>query len=120
MVDLVKQAISAIPGVSFVEDNALMHTLDVPNDPQFGSQYGPSMMASGRVGISRLRSSSITVALVDSGILKTHQEFANSGRILQGHDYVNNDADRMTRAGMARTRRARSARPRTTVWASPA
>jgi PKD repeat protein len=30
---------------------------------------------------------------VDSGILKTHEEFAGTGRVLQGYDFYNNDND---------------------------
>jgi serine protease len=82
-----------IPGVSYVEDNALMHTLATPNDTRYGEQYGPGMMgfpaAWGSVGYGN---SNITVAIIDSGILKTHQDLAGA-RILQGHDYVNNDSD---------------------------
>jgi serine protease len=37
-------------------------------------------------------STAVTVALVDSGILKTHEDLAGP-RLLQGHDYVNNDSD---------------------------
>jgi serine protease len=89
--DLVRQAISSIPGVAYVEDNGLMHALAPPNDARFGEQYGPPMMgfpaAWDAVGFG---STAVTVAVVDSGILKTHQDLTGP-RILQGHDYVNND-----------------------------
>ncbi len=91
--DVVRQALTVIPGVSYVEDNGLLHTRITPTDTRYGEQYGPSMMgfptAWGSVGYG---SSAITVALIDSGILKTHQDLTGP-RILQGHDYVNNDSD---------------------------
>src|SRR6185503_10728504 len=58
-----------------------------------GSQYGPGMMwfptAWGSVGYG---SSSVKVAVIDTGIRRTHQDF-QSARVLQGHDYYNNDND---------------------------
>ena len=90
--DVVRKAIALIPGVTYVEDNGEMRALVTPNDASFGSQYGPQMMhfpeAWSAVGYG---SSSITAALIDSGILKTHEDL--TGRVLQGHDYVNNDSD---------------------------
>jgi hypothetical protein len=89
---IVKQVIGALPGVAYVEDNALMHTLATPNDPRYASQYGPAMMGFPAAwdGAAGFGSSNVTVALVDSGILKTHEDLTG-GRVLQGHDYVNND-----------------------------
>ncbi len=91
---IVKQVIAAIPGVAYVEDNALMHALAVPNDTRYGSQYGPAMMGFPAAwdGPAGFGSSNITVALIDSGILKTHEDFVG-GRVLQGRDYVSNDND---------------------------
>jgi PKD repeat protein len=90
---LARDALAAVPGVAYVEDDALLHTEATPNDAKFGQQYGPQMMgfpsAWGSVGFG---SNSVTVAFVDSGILKTHEDLSGP-RILQGHDYVNNDSN---------------------------
>jgi chitodextrinase len=89
---VVRQALALIPGVSYVEDNGVMRALVTPNDTRFAEQYGPTMMgfpaAWSAVGFG---TTAVTVALVDSGILKTHQDLTGA-RILQGHDYVNNDS----------------------------
>jgi serine protease len=88
---IVRNALANIPGVRYVEDNGVMKALVTPNDARYGEQYGPGMMhfpeAWGMVGYG---TSNVTVALVDSGIRKTHQDF-DPARILQGYDYVNND-----------------------------
>ncbi len=91
---IVKQVIAAMPGVSYVEDNAALHTLATPNDARYGSQYGPAMMGFPAAWDSSAGygSANVTVALIDSGILRTHEDFVG-GRVLQGHDYVSNDAD---------------------------
>jgi serine protease len=90
--DIVRQVISLIPGVKYVEDNGTMKALATPNDARYGSQYGPAMMgfpaAWGAIGYG---SSAVKVALIDSGVLATHEDLAGP-RLLQGHDYVNNDS----------------------------
>ncbi len=79
--------------VRYVEDDKVLSTLATPSDARYGEQYGPAMMgfpaAWAQVGYG---SPSVIVGIIDSGIRKTHQDLAGS-RILQGHDYVNNDAD---------------------------
>jgi serine protease len=88
---MARNALAAIPGVAYVEDNGLVHTDATPNDSKLSQQYGPQMMgfpsAWGSVGYG---SNNVTVAFIDSGILKTHQDLTGA-RILQGHDYVNGD-----------------------------
>ena len=89
----VRKAVQGLPGLRFVEDNATFSATVTPNDAQYASQYGPPMMgfpaAWGQAGYG---SSSVTVAVIDSGIRRTHQDF-QSTRILQGRDYVNGDMD---------------------------
>ncbi|MBA2609411.1 MAG: S8 family serine peptidase [Actinobacteria bacterium] len=90
--EIVRQLISLVPGVKYVEDNGTMKALAVPNDARYGSQYGPAMMgfpaAWGSIGYG---SSAVTVALIDSGVLATHEDLAGP-RLLQGHDYISNDS----------------------------
>jgi serine protease len=89
----VRSAVRGLPGVRFVEDNAVFTATVTPNDAQYAQQYGPPMMgfptAWGQAGYG---SSSITVAVIDSGIRRTHQDFQAS-RVLQGKDWVNGDMD---------------------------
>jgi len=89
----VRSAVSGLPGVRYVEDNVTKTALVTPNDSQFGSQYGPQMMGApaawGQVGYG---TSSVIVSVIDTGIRRTHQDF-NSGRILAGWDYQNNDSN---------------------------
>jgi serine protease len=88
----VRSALAAVPGITYVERDVALHALVTPNDPQFGGQYGPAMLgmpaAWDRVGYG---SPSVKVAIIDSGIRRTHEDLA--GRVLPGHDYVSNDGD---------------------------
>jgi serine protease len=89
----VQAALAVVPGVTYVERDVTLHALVTPNDAQYGGQYGPAMMglpaAWGAVGYG---SPSVKVAIIDSGIRRTHEDFTPS-RILPGHDYVSNDGD---------------------------
>ncbi|HUR77207.1 MAG TPA: S8 family serine peptidase [Acidimicrobiales bacterium] len=96
---VVRRAISGVRGVTYVEDNGVKRALAVPNDSRYAEQYGPAMMgfptAWGQAGYG---SSSVVVSLIDSGIRRTHQDFAG-GRVRQGRDYVSGDNDPDDRCG---------------------
>ena len=88
----VRAAVAALPGVRFVEDNVVKHSLVTPNDTRYGEQYGPNLMgfpaAWGQAGYG---TSSVKVAVLDTGLLRTHQDFTPASRFLAGYDYVNDD-----------------------------
>lgn len=87
-----RDAAASLRGVAYVEDNAVMRALVVPNDSRYSSQYGPGMMGFPTAwGSAGYGSSAIKVSVVDSGIRSTHEDFVG-GRVLAGRDYVNNDA----------------------------
>ncbi len=82
------------------EENSL-----TPNDPSFGNQWGlrnTGQVIGGVTGtsggdVNALNAWDVTtgtnliVSVLDTGMPLSHPEF--SGRLLQGHDYVNNDND---------------------------
>ncbi len=88
----VRRDLTGLPGLRLVEDNVTVTALVTPNDSQYGSQYGPGMMgfpaAWGQAGYG---SSSVKVAVIDSGVRSTHQDLTG-GRVLPGYDYYNDDA----------------------------
>lgn len=87
----VRNALAGLPGISYIEDNGLRSVSVIPNDSRYNEQYGPGLMgmpaAWGAVGYG---SANVKVAVLDTGIQKTHADLTGS-RMLQGWDYVNND-----------------------------
>lgn len=91
----VREAFSDVPGVRYVEDDLPLSTRVVPNDPRFSSQYGPNQM---RVpdawGLSPgYGSSSVKVAVLDTGLLRSHEDFTPASRFLPGYNYVNGNGN---------------------------
>jgi serine protease len=83
--------LGVVPGVSYVEADGAVQGLGIPNDPLFGQQYGPAMMGFPAAwSAAGYGSSSVTVAVLDSGIARTHPDFQGT-RILAGYDYVSHD-----------------------------
>jgi len=86
-----RAVLAAVPGVSFIEPDHVVQASAVPNDPHYPGQYGPALMGFPAAwGVAGYGSSNVKVAMIDSGILRTHPDF-DSARILAGHDYVSND-----------------------------
>lgn len=82
----------SIPGVEFAEPNGIVHAAFTPNDPFFGSnQWGPQKIQCQPAWDVNQGSSSVIIAIVDTGINMGHTDL--SGKIVAGWDYVNNDAD---------------------------
>ncbi len=84
----VRAALAGWPGIAYIEDDQVLSAFVVPNDPGYSSQYGPAQMGApaawGTVGYG---SSSIKVAVLDSGIRATHEDLA--ANYIGGYNYVN-------------------------------
>ena len=86
-----RDALRGVPGVRYVEDNPLMYALATPNDPRYAEQYGPPMMGFPAAWNTTFGSSTIKVAVIDSGFRRTHQDFTPGSRFLAGWDYYAGD-----------------------------
>ena len=82
--------------VRYVElDDPLLGQLDLtPNDPRWSDagHYGPKIIGAQTAWDRTLGSTAVKVAMLDSGLKKTHEDIAGP-RVLQGWDFVNNDND---------------------------
>ncbi|MCX7852973.1 MAG: S8 family serine peptidase, partial [Caldilineales bacterium] len=81
-------------GVRYVEKDALVFAAFTPNDPAYNNPslvYGPQYINAPTAWDYTLGSPDIIIAVVDTGVDGTHQEFV--GRMVPGWDFVNNDPD---------------------------
>jgi thermitase len=76
--------------VSFVVADSPVHALWSPNDPFLVDQYALDV-ANFTSAWDTARGAGVTIAIVDTGIEQGEVEF--SGRVVAGHDFVNNDSD---------------------------
>lgn len=90
------QTLANQPGVSYAEPQYLYHPADYfPNDPQLGSEWGLAKInafGAWDLNTGSHGSSSIAVAVVDTGVDLTHPDL--QAKILPGgYDFVDNDND---------------------------
>lgn len=84
------QMVSTWPGVILAEPDYAVHALDtVPNDPLYYHQWAHPLMHSPAAWSYTTGSSSVTIAVLDSGIDETHPDLAS--KIVAGWDYVDDD-----------------------------
>ncbi len=88
-----RQALEGWPSVAYVEDDGLVHATVVPDDSRYDSQWGPAPMGFETAWEDAgYGDPEVIVAVIDSGIRRTHQDF-ESARVLQGYDYADNDSE---------------------------
>lgn len=91
----VRDAMRDLSGLVYVEDDLPLSASVTPNDTRYSSQYGPPQMkVNDAWGMAPgYGSSSIKVAVVDTGIYRTHEDFTPASRFLAGKDYIDGDTD---------------------------
>ncbi len=78
------------PTVEYAEPNYLYHAFDTtPNDPYLNRQWSHTLMQSPAAWDITTGSSSITIAIIDSGIDMSHPDLA--GKLVAGRDFVDGD-----------------------------
>lgn len=85
------QELQLVTGVAYVEPNYSVQAMDlIPNDPGWSFQYGLTAIRAPQGWSLSTGSSSVTIAILDSGVDLGHEDLA--GRIVAGYDFVNNDS----------------------------
>jgi thermitase len=79
------------PNVVFAEPDYLATALFEPNDPLYWRQWGHEYVKSTPAWDVTTGSSSVTIAVLDTGLDLSHPEL--SGRLVAGYDFVNVDSD---------------------------
>ncbi len=83
--------LTALPHVEFAEPNYLVEAVHIPNDPGYGSQWGPPKIACEAAWDLEKGNAATVVSIIDTGVDKNHADLA--AKLLPGWDFVNNDAD---------------------------
>ncbi len=81
----------AKPGVSYADPVWIRRADWVPNDPKWSQQWGPQKIKCVQGWDVMRGNTNTTIAIIDTGIDKTHEDLA--GKVFGGHDFVNDDDD---------------------------
>jgi hypothetical protein len=91
----VEEAIDSLedsPAIEYVEREVVLEATEtVPNDTLWEEQWGPRRVRAQRAWDATRGSSSVVVAVVDTGVAYGHPDL--QGLYVPGYDFVNNDAD---------------------------
>ena len=80
------------PAIEYVEREVVLEATDtVPNDTLWQDQWGPRRVRAQRAWDATRGSSSVVVAVIDTGVAYGHPDL--QGLFVPGYDFVNNDAD---------------------------
>jgi thermitase len=83
------KAFKSSPYVEYAEPNYTVHVFITPNDSYWNSQWGMTKIEAPAAWDITTGSSSVTIAIVDTGIDLFHPDL--SGKLVSGYDFVNND-----------------------------
>ena len=87
------ESIQKRPHVKYAEVNETYETQLTPNDPRYGDQYAPQQIGADTAWDTTLGSSSVTVAVVDTGIQYDHADLSAQFGSDKGHDFVDDDSN---------------------------
>jgi len=79
----------------YVEPNMKFQTQLVPNDQYWSLQWGPRKIEADKAWDTTIGSSSVLVAVIDTGIDYLHPDLLNASYVPIGYDWVNKDSDPM-------------------------
>ena len=91
------RALANMPGVEYIEPDLRMYPTLIPNDPRYGEQWSlvASSVNAGAIDAETAwdttTGTDIVVAVIDTGILKKHEEF-QAGKLLPGYDFISDPA----------------------------
>ncbi len=77
--------------VDFAETNGLVKAFIVPNDPFYLKQWALSRVNASEGWDVTQGSNTVKIAVVDTGVLKTHPDL--SAKVIGGYDFANKDSD---------------------------
>ena len=86
-------AVTKKEAVKYAEENATYEASLTPDDPKFDGQYAPQMVNAPAAWDTTLGSSSVTVAVVDTGAQYSHPDLQSNYASDPGKDFADGDSD---------------------------
>lgn len=83
----------ARPDVLYAQPNYLRTASFVPNDPLYADQWHYPMIGLEEAWEVTRGSPDVVVAVLDTGVVIDHEDFADCGRSIMGYDFYDYDAD---------------------------
>lgn len=87
------EAITKKEHIKYAEANETHQALLTPSDPRFGDQYAPQMVNADAAWDTTLGSSSVTIAVIDTGVQYDHPDLSANFGSDKGHDFADDDGD---------------------------
>lgn len=87
-------SVASSPVVKYAEFNLIINAYLTPNDPMWSQQWGPQRIHCAEAWDSGTGSSSVKIAIVDTGIDYNHEDIT-ANYVTGGHDWINGDNDPM-------------------------
>lgn len=88
---LLRRALRASPDVASVEEDGEVSITMTPTDPLWANEWFARRVRAPRAWDTTIGASGPVVAVLDTGVQFSHPDL--SGRLLSGHDFVNNDSN---------------------------
>lgn len=81
------------PLVEYAEPNIVFHAMMTPNDTYFSDQWSLKKVQAPTAWDLGQSADNVEIAVIDTGVDNTHPDLAS--KVINGHDYVDNDNDPM-------------------------
>ncbi len=79
------------PATEFAEPDAVAQAFLIPNDPHFGSQWGPQKVEAPAAWDSSTGSNTVRIAVLDTGIRSSHPDLA--GKVVASRNFTSSLTD---------------------------
>ncbi|MFC7154528.1 S8 family peptidase [Halomarina halobia] len=89
----IRKRVGKYEATKYVERNATLEALFVPNDPRFDDQYADQTVNAPTAWDTTLGDAGVTIAVIDQGVKYDHPDLDGNVAADPGYDFVDGDGD---------------------------